>query len=287
MKASRLLFLIFISLILYDFSYGQEITPMKLDGKYYFQVANVYFEVDPSFGSRISSFKIDNQEILYPSQSVGDYLWGSTFWQSPQSVWNWPPSTALDQNPYSGGIIGNKIILRSNIDLTYSHLIFKKTFTADLSDTSISIVYTMINKDTQANSFSGWEVSRVPSGGLSFFPKGSGSIEGDFASKAVTIKNIVWYEQSNTDPGNKKFKCDGLEGWSAHVNEDNILFIKKFIDSPYSKRATESENEIELYHSGVSGYIELENQSEYKRIPVGDSVSWNMKFTCRHSGCKR
>jgi hypothetical protein len=283
MKTLRLFILTFSSLVLYVFSFGQAVTPFELSGKYYFLVAKVYFEVDPSFGARISSFKIDNQEILYPSQYAGDYLWGSTFWQSPQNGpggMGWPPPVTLDQNPYSGGIFGNEIILRSNLDAG-SDLIFKKIFSASLSDTSITIEYTMINEGPDELSHAAWEVSRVPSGGISFFPQGEGSVTGAFASQTEIIDGIVWYDHSNSDPGNQKFFSDGLEGWSAHVNEDTSLFVKKFIDAAYDNKAP-GENEIELWHNSASTYIELENQGEYTSIPAGDSISWTMKWYARN-----
>jgi hypothetical protein len=281
MKTHQLFCLILASQALCSLANAQAVTPQELDGKYNFQVANIYFEVDPSFGARISSFKIGDEEILQGSSSAGDYLWGSTLWQSPQSEWNWPPSVALDQNPYSGGIDGTQVILRSDVDETYSHLVFKKIFTAELSDTSITIVYTMINEGISAHSYSAWEVARVPSGGISFFPMGEGTIEGDFAGQAELINEVVWYEQDDSDPVGQKFFCDGTEGWSAHVNENNKLFVKKFADVAEAVSAP-GEKEIELYYSGPANYIELENQSIYANIAVGDSVSWTMKWYLRN-----
>jgi hypothetical protein len=281
MKARHILYLILAGSTLCSVVNGQAVTPQELDGKYNFQVANIYFEVDPSFGARISSFKIDDEEILQGSGSAGDYLWGSTLWQSPQSEWNWPPSVALDQGAYSGGITGNQVILRSSVDLTYSHLVFKKVFTADLSDTSIAIDYTMINKGISAHSYSAWEVARVPSGGISFFPMGEGDVTGAFAGQTELINEVVWYEQEDSDPVGQKFMCDGAEGWSAHVNDNSKVFVKKFDDVEESGSAP-GEKEVELYYSGASNYIELENQSAYLNIEVNDSVSWNMKWYLRN-----
>jgi hypothetical protein len=271
---------IIIGLTLCRLSAGQAVTPQEQDEKFNFQVANTFFEVDPSFGARISSFKIDDEEVLHGSTGGGDYLWGATLWQSPQSEWNWPPSVELDQDPYSGGIVGTHVILRSSVDETYSHLVFNKDFSADLSDTSITIVYTMINKGTSDHSYSAWEVARVPSGGISFFPMGEGDVTGAFAGQTELINDVVWYEQDNTDPSGQKFMCDGAEGWSAHVNDDLNVFVKKFEDASATSNAP-GEKEVELYYSGPTGYIELENQSAYANIPVDDSVTWTMKWYLR------
>ena len=281
MKTIQSTLLVFIFLLPGTISDGQAISPQEENGKYYFQVANVYFEVDPSIGARISSFKIDDEEILQQSAYAGDYLYGATLWQSPQSEWNWPPSVELDQNPYTGGIEGTQVILRSAVDETYSHLVFKKVFSASLSDTSVSMEYTMINKGTSDHSYSAWELARVPSGGISFFPKGEGDVTGDFAAQTELINGIVWYQQDDADPSSRKFFCDGAEGWSAHVNDDLNVFIKQFEDAAATDHAP-GESEIELWYSGPSSYIELENQSAYTNIAVGDSVTWNMKWYLRN-----
>jgi hypothetical protein len=273
--------LFFIALTLCGLSQSQLVTPQEQEGKYYFQVANVYFEVDPSFGARITSFKIDDEELLHQSTYPEDAMWGSTLWQSPQSEWNWPPSEELDSDPYSGGIEGNQVILRSSVDETYSHLVLKKIFSADASDTSVTMVYTMINKGAADHSYSAWEVSRVPAGGISFFPMGEGDIEGPFATQAELIGDIMWYEHDNSDPPNQKFFCDGAEGWSAHVNDDLNVFVKKWDDVPASANAP-GEKEVELYHSAPTGYLELENQSAYTNIAVDDSVDWTMTWYLRH-----
>jgi hypothetical protein len=281
MKTLQLLFVTLTGLMFCGITYGQVVAPQEQDGNYNFSFANIYFEVNPSFGARISSFKIDGAEIITGSAYAGDYLWGATLWQSPQSEWNWPPSVALDQDPYTGGIVGNQIVLRSNIDETYSHLVFKKEFSADLSDSSITILYTMINEGITAHSYSAWEVSRVPSGGISFFPKGDGDIEGAFAGQAELINDVVWYEQDDSDPVGQKFFCDGTEGWTAHVNDNSNVFVKKFEDVAIANSAP-GEKEVELYYSGPGNYIELENQSIYSNIAVGDSVSWTMKWYLRN-----
>jgi hypothetical protein len=72
MKTLQQSALIFTGLILCCVSNGQAVTPQEQEGKFYFQAANVYFEVDPSFGARISSFKIDDEEILFQSSYAAD-----------------------------------------------------------------------------------------------------------------------------------------------------------------------------------------------------------------------
>ena len=92
---------------------AQDITPQQNGDLYSFQVADMYFEVDQNFGSRISSLKLGDNEVMFVNRDYADpILWGSTLWPAPQSVWNWPPSTTLDSDPYSGGLPQTRILPR-------------------------------------------------------------------------------------------------------------------------------------------------------------------------------
>ena len=106
---------------------AQDVTPQKDGDLYSFQVADMYFEVDESFGGRISSLKLGDEEIMFVDRNYADgILWGSTLWPAPQSVWGWPPSTILDSDPYTAEISGNYVIMASEVDGN-SNLRFKKT----------------------------------------------------------------------------------------------------------------------------------------------------------------
>ncbi len=261
---------------------SQDITPgTNDDGTLYFNVANTYFEVDPSFGARISAFKCDGENIMFGNKQSNGYLWGGTLWQSPQSEWSWPPSVALDQEPYTGGITGNTIDLLSNEDENYNtHLTFRKVFTGSSSDSSINITYTMINNGSTAHSYSAWELARVPAGGLAFFPYGSGSITGNFASYVDKIDDIAWYKYGANDPEQRKYFSDGAEGWDAWLSASGILFVRKFEDAPANKHAP-GETEIELWFNGHGSYFELELQSAYTKIPANSSFTWHVKWYLR------
>ncbi|NJM14076.1 MAG: hypothetical protein HC896_00600 [Bacteroidales bacterium] len=90
--------------------------PPQVDGDLYsIAFNNMYFEADASFGGRISSFKLNDKELLFDNRNYSDpILWGSTLWDSPQSAWGWPPAKTLDSEPYTASISENKIIMVSN-----------------------------------------------------------------------------------------------------------------------------------------------------------------------------
>ncbi len=270
---------IFISFYLISFyiflTYSQTVIPQKDGDLYSLQLTDIYFEVDASFGGRIKSFMYNDNEILMTDYST-DYLTGSILWHSPQSEWGWPPSTTLDSDPYSDSIVDNKIVLESDEDNDFN-LAFKKIYCANEGDNFVSIEYRIINKGTSETEKAAWEVTRVPAGGITFFPMGDGSITGGLASFVEIVDGIAWYEYSTNDDANNKFFSDGSYGWFAHVNDDNILFIKEFDDVQANSQAP-GEAEIELWLNGDRVYIEIENQSEYKAISAGDSLIYNVKW---------
>ena len=259
---------------------AQDVTPQKNGDLYSFQVADMYFEIDQSFGGRISSLKLGDNEVMFIDRNyAGGIPWGSTLWPAPQSVWGWPPSTTLDSDPYTGIISGNYAIMASEVDGD-SNLRFRKTFFASKQDTSVTIIYTLINEGLDTENDAAWEVTRIPSGGISLFPAGEGAVTGGLANYVEKINNVSWYEYENSDAGQNKFFSDGSKGWFAHVNDDSILFIKQFKDVPHDSVAP-GENEIELWLNGDHAYIELENQSKYESIGPGDSIEYEVKWYLR------
>jgi len=171
---------------------SQRVAPVQDGDIYSFTVGNIVFELDASFGGRISSFKINGTDILYPAQNGNDFLWGSTLWPSPQT-WPWPPPfDALEYDAYAGEIKDNKVILTSAKD-DYTKLVFEKTFYVNSADSSVNIEYKVLNDGTSGKSVAAWEVSRVHSGGITFFPRGAGSITGAFGNQFETIDGIAWF----------------------------------------------------------------------------------------------
>jgi hypothetical protein len=276
MKNSIILLLLSFSLI----GQAQTVVPHKENGsKFSITCANLYFEIDSTTGARISSFKIDNNELLYTFNSSD--MDGSTFWPSPQnSTWGWPPIANLDNKPYKSNITGNKIKFTSSTDTKWQ-LRFYKTMYANPVDTSIIIEYTMKNEKATAQSWAPWEVTRVLGKGLTVFAKGDGSVTGDMVPRIEELDGYVWYDQDNTADGmGNKIFSDG-KGWLAHVVDGNMLFIKKFVDIPLSNAAP-AEAEVEVYTVGGNSYTELEDQGAYVSMASKDSTTWKVKWFARN-----
>src|SRR4051812_21547620 len=85
------------------------------DGLYSIKVQNQILEIDPAIGGRITSLKLNGKDFL-TGKEVNDFNWGSTFWNSPQSDWDWPPSAELDNKPYTAKVEANELVMTSQKD---------------------------------------------------------------------------------------------------------------------------------------------------------------------------
>lgn len=278
------IFFVTIFTFFFVFSFSQQpVTPQKdgATGNYYFNLGNIYFEVNPSHGARITSFAANGTEYLHVSNEVAD-MNGSTAWLSPQSLWNWPPQTQIDSNPYSGGVKGDKLILTSTTATASNGTLkfqMRKKFSADLQDSSVTIVYTIINKSSTTKSFAAWEIMRVPTGGLAMFPV-NGSITGDLAPFFKVVDGVAWWDYDSLQVNKNKAFADGKDGWMAHIDNNRLINIKKFPDAA-SNFPANGEKEIEYYANTDMIYNEFEKHSSYASVPANDSVSLSMTWYLR------
>lgn len=250
-----------------------------------FTLDNIKLVVDTSVGGRITSLKIDNAELLYQKWGSNDNF-GSTFWSSPQSLWSWPPPTALNVNPYTIISKDAKSVKMISAKDVKTKFVFSKSFTLSQVDTAIKIVYTIKNSGTTIKQSAPWEVTRYPSGGIVFFPqrKEGESHTGDLATQIEDIRGISWFDYDSTKvpaTGTPKYFSDGTEGWLAYVTLSGQLVVKKFSDTDPAYRATSEENEIELYTNPDKSYYEVEQQGKYEAIAIGDSTFWEVKWFVR------
>ncbi len=250
---------------------------LKGNGIYEMKVGDIVMEIDAERGARIISFRMKDQEVL-STATVHAENYGSTLWLSPQT-WKWPPYPVLDLEHYQAKVKRNALYLTSAVD-SASGCKISKTIIANKSDSSFSIRYVITNISRKDKSLAPWEVTRVPAGGLSFFPIGTpgGYSKSNMATK--DINDIVWFTyhpELITD--HQKLFRNGSEGWLAHTNH-GLIFIKQFSDIGIEQEAPH-ETEVELYTNKDRTYIELENQGPYTTLLPGKSVSWTVKWYLR------
>lgn len=263
--------------------------PQFKNGLYIISVNNLALEIDPVTGGRITSLTIDGENFL-TGKSVNSENWGSTFWPSPQSAWNWPPPPELDNQPYSVVTDSNVVKMVSRKDAR-SGLIFTKEISGNKKTGAFNLKYTITNGSGSAQFVAPWEVTRVHINGLAFFPSGEGEKHGGLLPLIMEKDGICWflYQQDRLPvKGDRQLYTDGAEGWLAQVN-NRVILVKKFPDIPLEKNAPDEkgrfEGEIELFASPVStergGYVEIEHQGAYEELLPGASSTWEVTWFLR------
>lgn len=275
--------LIFIGCIcspLLTLGQNSETNPLSvsnINGTYEIKVANVVMVVDANCGARIISFRLKNQEVL-SSSKVHPENYGSTLWLSPQ-IWKWPPFPVLDTQPYHSELKKQTLYLTSEPD-SVSGCKISKTISASSTDNSFTIRYVITNISKKDKLVAPWEVTRVPSGGISFFPIGTSGGYSKSNLNTEDLNGICWFRY---DPvlvtDHQKLFRNGSEGWLAHVNH-GLIFIKQFPDIGINQEAPH-ETEVELYANKDRTYIELEDQGPYRILAPGKSISWTVKWYLR------
>jgi hypothetical protein len=246
------------------------------NGSYSIVSGNVSIAVNPEVGGRITSFTLDKYQFLVSKDdNPGSY--GSTFWPSPQSNWNWPPPAVLDNKPYSVIETDDSVELTSGKD-TQTGFQFVKIITPG-KDNSINLNYSMINITNADKKAAPWEVTRVHKGGLFFYPIGGTSFGKKFFRYVPTeiINGILWYQSKKAkNDSDELTTADGSEGWFAYAIGGSV-FIKKFKDIQPNTFAP-GEKEISLYVNAKFDFMEIEAQGEYQNIKPQEKSTWNMKW---------
>jgi len=240
--------------------------------------ANLCIKIDPSYGGRVTSLTINQDEMLINKNSQPANF-GSTLWPSPQSDWGWPPSKNLDIMPYKVLEASSKSMEIQSENDTVSGYQFTKKFCSNDADSSFIIVYTIRNISASQKIVAPWEITRVSSGGIVFFSKGAEKCLDKSDMTYNDTLNTIWY----TAYEHKLIKSQKLfyhaRGWIAHCN-NGILFLKTFPDFPPSQSAP-NEEEVELYVSNDFPYMEIENQGLFTKLAPGGSLQWIVTWYVR------
>ena len=248
--------------------------PIKKNGIYTIKTARQELIIDPTIGGRITALKFEGNNFLTTNE-IHPIFWGSTLWPSPQKIWGGPDLVELDRSVYTDTILGNTLKMVSKPD-PKSGFIFTKEFSVNNKLGAFELIYSITNGSDTMRKVAPWEVTRVATGGLTFFPKGEDFSWGNIAELVKESKGISWfnYEPDKLPSKHNKFFSDGHEGWIAHVN-NGIIFIKYFKDEPKALAAP-SEAEIEVYTNPDKTYVEVEVQGPYTTLNPGDSLTWTV-----------
>jgi hypothetical protein len=252
------------------------------NGRYVFRMDDLEFEVNPALGGRITRFSLGGTNILTGPEVVAQgqgtlpNMYGSTFWTSPQSVWSWPPETALDSDPLPSTLDGEVLSLVSQAGATTGYGV-QKRFALDSVRERVLIEYVLQNHGGM-QAAAPWEVSRVPKEGLVFFAATAPESAASTLASQM-IDGIAWIDVQQAPATDSKLFQDGSEGWLAYTYRD-LVFIKLFEDVEPANQAA-GEAEIEIFVNGSFDYVEVEQQGPYALLPVGGSSSWRVVWLLR------
>ena len=242
------------------------------DGKYSLSVGHVTLTVDAQKGGKIVSYRYDDKEIL--SQTKIPNSFGSTFWTSPQSEWNWPPVPEYDTKPFNAEVAGDKLILTGEKSKRFGYRV-RKELTTDKKDNAIVITYTIINESGETRKVAPWEISRVPNGGILFFDAKEVTPANNMETMPfVYEKKAAWYTLDESRK-NRKINADG-KGWLAFC-DNGLLFVKKFPDLKPAEPAP-AEAEIQIYVNTGKTFVEIEEQGAYTTLNAGEELNWTVRW---------
>jgi len=247
------------------------VTPTMSGTTYSFNSGDIVFQIDASTGGRVSKLSLSGTDIIMPT-ATDPTTWGSVFWTSPRSDWPgtmWPPPANIDSAAYTAMIAGNHVTAMGMVEPTLM-VSMSKDYAMDSSGL-ITLSY-KINAQ-KALKAAPWEISRVPRGGLAFFPVTSSSSVTKGPWTVTTMDNVVWIDdaaKTATSPNGDKLIADGAEGWEAYVIGGN-MFLKLYTDTPSSMFAP-MEGEIGVYPG--AGFVEFEVQGAYTSIAAGSSLPY-------------
>lgn len=247
------------------------LTEKKGDGLYGITAGKVSMVIDAGKGAKVLSFKYENKEVISQLQRFNAF--GSTFWTSPQTEWNWPPVAEYDRNPYEVEMSDDSIVMTGQISDRFKYSI-RKVFKAVPEKNSVVVSYSIVNHSLETRKVAPWEITRVPGDGLIFFECASKDIWPagimDFKDK----KGCAWYT-FDENKENRKINADG-KGWLAYANGE-LLLVKHFPDIKAGEEAPK-EAEIQVYVNQGKTFIELESQGAYTTIAPGESLTYTVEW---------
>ena len=253
------------------------VLPLQSGSVFSFQGGDMLFEVDSAVAGRIVTFALGGQNVLTPS-TAGQDTYGSTFWTSPQSVWNWPPPTEINATTFDSMIEGGFVTLTGPASPLVGASVSKR-FSMDAARQSVTLEYFIFNQTGAQLQVAPWEITRVAPFGLTFYGTGPGGISSNALGGVSEGAGATWFDYAQAPPSvDQKLFADGM-GWLAHVS-GNLLFIKQFQDVP-AGGAAPGEGEIEIFANGVQTYVEIEQQGAFVVLDPGQPASWVVTWYLR------
>lgn len=246
---------------------------------YVLEFGDYFFEVDPTHGARVVTFSLGETNLLRTATDAELYTGGATFWLSPQATWDWPPVPEIDGEAYEATVAGTMIEAvgaTATIDTASVHV--EKSFSADLVNEGVDIVYEIHNDGAASVSFAPWEISRHARGGLTFWPGARAPDAGaQWEFEPTLVEGVYYWDDAGKAESDVKISADGEQGWVAHVAGE-LLFVKTWTPVPAADIALD-QGEVELYLG--DGFVEVEMQGPEAAIAAGAATTFEVTWFVR------
>lgn len=239
----------------------------------------------PEVAGRVVEFSLEGVDALSPaSKNPSNY--GSTYWTSPQADWGWPPVSEIDSAAFASEADSERArLVGPPGPLGLGRVRLTKEYCVAIPGRSMDLRYHLDNVGDAPVRAAGWEISRVPPGGLTFFPTGSAELT-PIAPHAelllIKTLGLSYYDHRHFALGpSRKVHADGREGFLAHVvrgDREALLFLKTFDDQPPEAQAP-GEGEVELFANEDGAYVEVEVQGPYVSLLPGQRATLAVRWT--------
>ncbi len=236
----------------------------------------------PSRGGRLDWLRYRGVDLVLPPGRVPGFH-GETFWPSPQSLWDWPPPTVLDEGPYEVRAESAEAIgMRSGADPTAGVRVEKQY---RLLPHGMDVTFTVTNTWPHAHALAPWQVTRAPRAGVLVWAAGDPFTDEDRLVKQREDPGC-WYVHARGDAafpglatrdgvaavvvGDVDRTCKlfaDARGWVAHVHHGTVL-LRVFPDLTPAQAAPR-QAELELFFSPERDYLEVENQGAHRMLAPG------------------
>ena len=239
------------------------------------ELAPYAVELDAADGGRIVEFSRDGWNAI-ATKNDSPLAYGTSFWPSPQSDWNWPPPPEIDRLPWLSTSETQAISLESDVNAALG---LAATVRVEFAPpgSSVRIDYTLQNRGSAARRVAPWQNTRVRPGGLTFYPSRGPALPPSTLEPSLA-GGVAWLlHDPKTMTENQKSFADGAEGFLAHV-ENGHLFVAAWNDVPRERQAP-GEAEIELYVDKTGRFVEIEAQGPFAELAPGASLAWTVFFS--------
>ena len=240
------------------------------------ELAPYAVELDAADGGRIVEFSRDGWNAI-ATASDSPLAYGTSFWPSPQSDWDWPPPPEIDRLPWQAKP-GSSGDFARRAQRTRRSASRRRCASPSCppARASASTTRSKIAARPRAGSLPGKTRGSARAASPST-RRGAPRFHRSTLEPSL-VDGVAWLlHDPKTMTENRKSFADGAEGFLAHV-ENGHLFVAAWNDVPREQQAP-GEAEVELYVDKTGRFVEIEAQGPFEELAPGASLVWTVFFS--------